>query len=232
MSCFFSKFVRFNIFRTFVPNNYLLASGQNNENMKQLITIISILCLLFSCGKTDALKQEDLQEITLDFSETVIEIPRSYELISLNKLKEKLIALGKTNNITLDDILNIEKLKSISRSFIVYADTTNSENNIFFQEANYTELTGSSAQEYLDLLEKHTAHMWKNKKVSFEKIESEFISDEDCKIIKLKYKLTHDNFSRFGTQYIISSKLKTIGITVNSLTSEDYEALIRKLKMN
>ncbi len=188
--------------------------------------------MLFSCGKKDTLKQEDLQEITLDFSEAVIEIPKSYELISLNKLKEELIDLGKTNNITQEDILNIEKLKSISTNFTVYADTANSENNIFFQEANYTELTESAAQGYLNLLEEHIAHTWRNKKVTFEKIESEFISDEDRKIVKLKYKLTHDNFSRFGIQYIISTKSKTIGITISSLTSEDYEALIRKLKMN
>lgn len=185
-----------------------------------------------SCGQTDKTKEkDDLKKVTIDFAEAVIEIPDFYRLISPDDLKNELLSSDKPNNVIQTSIQKIEKLKSMPTDFIIYADTANFENNLWFQEGEHVRLTKSLSQQYLGMLEKQLGQTWTPQGIEYERIESKFISRSNNQVIKLKYKLTHDDFSRFTTQYIVSGKSKTIGIVVNDLSLKDYEILIKGMKM-
>jgi hypothetical protein len=175
--------------------------------------------------------QENSQRITIDFAETTINIPDHFKLTSSSLLKKDLLRLDEADYIIRTSIQNIEKIESMPMDFIIYADTANFENNISFQEGEYVSLTKSISQQYLGMLEKQLSQTWASQGIEFERIESKFISSESKKIIKIKFKLTHGDFSRFTTQYIASAKSNTVGMIVNSLSSEDYEILIKGMKI-
>jgi hypothetical protein len=146
-------------------------------------------------------------------------------------LKEFLVNSDKPEDVIQASVQKIETVKTLPTDFIIYSDTTNFENNIWFQEGEHVPLTKSLSQQYLGMLEHQLQKEWTPQGIKYDRVESKYFSGRNNQIIKLKYKLIHQSFSRYTTQYLISTKTQTMGIVINSLTLSDYESMVTEMKI-
>ena len=200
--------------------------------MKQVLYLLSIIFLVNSCGQSSrSVHSQDLQTVTIDFADAEIKMPKNYKQVSPDELKKILISSDKPHDVVQANIRKIETLKTFPTDFIIYSDTTNAENNIWFQEGEHISLTKSLSEQYLSALEQQLQKEWTPQDIEYDRVESKYFAGSNAQIIKLKYKLTHESFSQYTTQYVISTRTKTMGIVINSQTLADYESMVKGMKI-
>jgi hypothetical protein len=174
---------------------------------------------------------EGFQTVNIDFANAKMEMPRSYKRVSVEELENLLVNSGGPEDLKQLQIGKFELVKAFPAHFIIYSDTANSENTIWFQKGEHITMTKSIAQQYRGMLEQHLEEQWKPFGIEYDRMESIYISANDIQIIKLKYMLNYQDLERYTTQYLISTKTQTWGIIVNGITASDYEDNVRRLKV-
>jgi hypothetical protein len=169
-----------------------------------------------------------LQTVAVGFANASMEIPLSYKRVPVEELENLLINSG----IPEDLKQKLAFVNAFPAHFIIYSDTTNLQNMIWFQKGEHITLTKGLAQQYLSMLEQQLEGQWKPYGIDYDRVGSNFISENNIKILKLQYKLNHQGLVRYATQYLVSTKTQTIGVIVNGLTSNDFESSVRRLKIN
>lgn len=71
---------------------------------------------------------------------------------------------------------------------------------------------------------------WGAQGISYQKVDSKFMTYGTNQIIKVTYKLTDSQMKRLTTNYVVSTPSETIGIVVNNAGLEDFEGLIKEMK--
>jgi hypothetical protein len=199
--------------------------------VKQHLYFLSLILLFISCEKRKTLDAEGLQTVTIGFANASMEMPRFYRDIPVEVLENLLGNSGEPDDLKQLQIQRLELVKAFPAHFIIYTDSTNLANQIWFQKGEHIVLTKHIAQQYLSMLEHQLEEQWNPYGVDYNRMESRYISTPNGQIIKLKYKIYHQDQMRFSTQYLISTRTQTMGIIVNGIDSMDYEDNVRRLKI-
>lgn len=206
------------------PTQYL------NNIMRHTIFIITSILILSSCTQpVKTINRKELQKVRIDFASAKMDIPKSYKLTSPDELLNALYLMDITDMLIQSSIQKIQAIKTFPTAFIIYADTINFDNSIWFQEGEHIHLTKTISQQYLQILEQQFQSEWTPQGIDYERVDSKFLTGKNMQILKLKYKLSYDSFSKYTTQYIVSSKSHTFGIIVNNRTEDDYEDLVKQI---
>lgn len=188
--------------------------------------------MLISCGENrDNISDSDLKRISIDFANAKMNLPKSFQQTSFSEYRQKLINSNKPNDVIESSLVKLEQMQSIPQKIILFTDTSNFDNAIWFQEGEHVNLTKSLAQQYMRLLDENLVKQWTPQGIKFSKIDSKYFNGKNAKVIKLKYKLTDNISTRFSTQYIISTNSNTWSITVSNITDQDFEQLVKKIKI-
>lgn len=200
--------------------------------MKQLLYFLSIILLFISCGKKINSDGEGFQTVTIDFANARMEMPHSYKHVSVEELENLVMNSSGPEDLKQLQIQKFELVKAFPEQFIIYCDTANSENTIWLQKGEHITLTKHIAQQYLGMLEQQLEAQWKPYGIEYDRMENNYVSVNDIQIIKIKYRLNHQDLERYTTQYLISTKTQTMGIIVNGIDLNDYENNVKRLKIS
>jgi hypothetical protein len=185
-----------------------------------------------ACNSVDkSMVTESTRTVSIDFANASIELPKSFELTTTDDLKFALINSNKSDKIIQTNLQKIEAIENFPFAIIIYSDTSNFENNIWFQQGEHFQLTKELSKHYINLVEKQLKLDWSYQGIDYERVEGKYLSNKNAQIIKLKYKLTLEGETRFTTQYLISTRTQTIGVIINNMTTIDFENLIKGIRV-
>jgi len=197
--------------------------------VKKLLTIIVILIVAFGCHNKNV--DSNLKTIDIKFAKAKLQIPASYIISSPRELIQEVRHSNLPNPIIQNRIQFYETIKSYKLKSLVYSDTTEIDNKIMMQEGEHVMLTKHISQLYAGQLEQELQKNWVTQGIDFKRVEIKFSKGGTTQIIKLKYNILYDNYSNYTTQYIITTLKKTIAITVTSSSNQDFEDLIKRMKV-
>ena len=198
--------------------------------MKNFVISFITLILLISCGNSGKNgNNSDLQKVSVYFANAHMDIPKSYRLVSPDQMEVHMSKSGQPEDMKTEYINLIEEMKRTNLGFLIYADSADFDNNIWFMHIDKVPLTKTSSQAYLGMLEQNLKSRWTPLGVKCQRVESTYSAGAGASLLKIKYRLTKGNFAIFATQYIISTKDQMLGIMVNSPIPEDYQDLVTKM---
>ncbi|PCI98513.1 MAG: hypothetical protein COB15_05630 [Flavobacteriales bacterium] len=197
--------------------------------MKNFLFILSIF-IATGCGEDNTINY-NLKTIEIRFAKAKMDIPNSYIKSSPDELIEEVKRSDLPEPIVKSRIQFYETIKSYKLKSLVFTDTTNIGNKIMIQEGEHVMLTKKISQLYAGKLEQELEKNWLTQGVGYKRIEIKFSKGGTTQLVKLKYNIIFGDYSNYTTQYIITTLKKTLAITVTSTSKEDYEDLIKGMKI-
>ncbi len=201
--------------------------------MKYILLIV--LLVSFGCQnkaeKSVGFSSENYKEFTVDFLNATVLLPKTYEKLTADELKNKLLAL--VENPDQADFINqgFENLKKSPFGFAVFADKDDCTSYIWVRQGEFVPLDKTLANQYLGMVSARVEQDWGGIGMDYERLENRFIQTDESKIIKIKYRTELDNRIGYHTQYVITSKIKTFDFLVVSNQNTDLENLIKRINV-
>lgn len=201
--------------------------------MKAIYLLISFI-LFSSCSQSNEKPQQGaaFKTVFIDFAKVRAQVPKDYIRTSLDEYESILLASDREQSLKDFDLRSISTLRSMPVSTQLYLDSTNYGNHILFQEGEHVKLTKSIAGQYLHMLNKQLEQTWGNAGLVYELKDKKFFSNRDAKVIKIKFKVTYNDFQKYVTQYIISGRAKTIGVIFSTVEDTDADELMKRININ
>ena len=200
----------------------------------RVIFFCVIVLLFFSCtnNNVSSKKFAGYKKIQLSFINASIKIPNNYVKMTPNKLKSIFLNSNEKKEYIEQNINALDKIKKLPNKHLIYLDKENLQNQIWFIEGEFVPLNKKLAQQYLGMVEQQLKKDWLPKGIDYYRVENKITLRSKSQIIKLKYWLYQDNFKRYCTQYLISTKNKTFGIFVNNSKDIDFKDILETVKFN
>ena len=204
-----------------------------------LISVISISCddyvvhkinktITDSFSKQDKKITQEFTSITIDFAKIRIELPKYYFKTNHEELTSIIDFIDENTQIQLNNIKEFEKS---NKGFIIFVDSNNVFNQIMIFGAEHTYFDKKTAGQYLYLLERQLENEWIPRNINYTRLESNYLSNSNVRILKVKYETIINNITNYTTQYIITTGKKSFSIVVNNSTSEDFQKNIAAIKL-
>ena len=204
-----------------------------------LISVISISCddyvvhkinktITDSFSKQDKKITQEFTSITIDFAKISIELPKYYFKTNHEELTSIIDFIDENTQIQLNSIKEFEKS---NKGFIIFVDSNNVFNQIMIFGAEHTYFDKKTAGQYLYLLERQLENEWIPRNINYTRLESNYLSNSNVRILKVKYETIINNITNYTTQYIITTGKKSFSIVVNNSTSEDFQKNIAAIKL-
>ncbi|MBW6482383.1 MAG: hypothetical protein K0B10_04915 [Vicingaceae bacterium] len=204
-----------------------------------LISVISISCddyvvhkinktITDSFSKQDKKMIKEFTSITIDFAKIKIELPKYYFKTNHEELTSIIDFIDENTQIQLNNIKEFEKS---NKGFIIFVDSNNVFNQIMIFGAEHTYFDKKSAGQYLYLLERQLENEWIPRNINYTRLESNYLSNSNVRILKVKYETNINNITNYTTQYIITTAKKSFSIVVNNSTNEDFQKNIAAIKL-
>lgn len=201
------------------------------------ITIATLASILFlsniGCNDTSTSTKEIFNGFALqpvNFLNKKVYIPSNYTKINLDELAEML----KQN----PDLNELDKMnyKFATSSYdqsenvpVLYQDSIVNTNSIWFLPGAYIPINKGMVNEFVNATERQFLDPAEQQGVYFDRLEAKFITQHSLKAIKIKYKLTIDNKTRYFTQFIITKNLETYSMVVLHDYNEDFQKILKSL---
>lgn len=198
--------------------------------MKKTLYYLIVITITISCGEIKEL-DTNLNPIDIKFANVTFSIPKIYKEIPLQTLKDNYQSSELPLNIIQYNVQSIENLETFPLQMLWFTDSTNYYNRILIQEGEHVKITKTASQLYSGKLEQLLDKNFRDFGIEYYRDEIKFTNGSTAQILKLKYYTVYNEFSAYTTQYIISTSKKTFAITIASTTKEDYEDLIKKIKL-
>lgn len=215
-----------------------------NRLLFSLITFLLYVIVLTSCDDgnilklnkaiTDSLsKQEqpitqELTSVTIDFAKIKIQLPKYYFISNHEELISIIDLIDENTQIQLNNIKEFEKS---NKGFIIFVDSNNVFNQIMIFGAEHTYFDKKTAGQYLYLLERQLENEWIPRNINYTRLESNYLSNSNVRILKVKYETIINNHTNYTTQYIITTAKKSFSIIVNDNTGKDFQKNIAAIKL-
>lgn len=217
------------------------AIGKSNCNSKSKRTILlafTTFALVIACNPpANNTPPKGMKVVSLEHNEAVLFLPKTFKHVSLTELEE--LYRGQVSQ---DEFEAIQKIAGTLRAshlhVEIFMDTINLNNSAWFSSGPHVTLTKDKSEDYMGMAEEQLESQWGNSGVTYERLACKFKSGGYKQIIKAKYQLTKQSFLnqpgfvKYVTQYLISTKKHTIGVTVHSTTIEGLEDEIEGMKVN
>jgi hypothetical protein len=187
-----------------------------------------LLFVLFSsiaCNSSN--KGENL--IHIGASKLDIKTPKNYKQYDINSIN-KLIE----SNDTSESIITLNSIKLLlddDNRTKVYFDTLNYNNFITMKAGPKIPFSTKIIEELSDLTKETILNSYGFLGVKVV-IKERALKSAECRYIKMKYKLLMNNKAFYQTNYLLEGMAETIGINVVSNKDEDFEQIIKTLKIN
>jgi len=193
--------------------------------------IIPVL-LLVGCDKIEQLwstKASDLKTVKIGFARVSVNIPKKYERVEpddlINRILETDTIYGERR------AARFEKMKAAGPAFMIYVDTADINNLIYFMDGDHVRLTSELVKYWVPRLEQTLESDWSEEGIHFKRIDNQFYPGRTTQLLKLKYELTRTEQLGYSTMYLISTSTNTFGVFVSGSANEDYEELFSKIKI-
>jgi len=196
--------------------------------MKKLLLLLMILNFSCSTKTKESINEFDLTNLQmLEFLNKNIYLPKTYKATTI----EDFINAHKVNRKT-DSFQTIQNAKLYERKrngvkFEIFCEKSNLKNSIIFQLGKYTPLDKSLVSPYVNVLEKSVLSEWTKYGITYERLESKFITSKNTKSIKIKYRINTDGKNTFMTQYLVTYKFNTFSIVVTNEKNNDYQFVLK-----
>lgn len=194
--------------------------------MKKLSVLILILVSFNSCN--DAKETEsNISKIKIDFLKSYVFLPKEYNKISFEDFEKKILEVDSTNALRLNT--NLNELKYNKGKILIFVDSNDVRNSVFLMSSgDYLPINKNTASLYGSLIAQHLESKGTNHKILQNKVSSNTV----IKYIKIKTVFIDENNNNFYlTQYLISGNLTTFSMIVHSQNDNDFEELIKMIKM-
>jgi hypothetical protein len=197
--------------------------------MRSLLYSMLIILVLVSCKEQNQDERKDLREITFDFTPIRVKPPNRYKSVSIEKLRELMMKsdLSEEEKMVRIDRLNYMVLGQSRLQFLV--DTADVYDIIWVAENEYVRLNKQLISHYLGTLTKSMNEQMQD--VPFKRLENKFFDGPKTQLLKIKYALGYDSSHSFLTQYILTTQTETVGLMVSNSSGEDFEELVKKIKL-
>lgn len=188
--------------------------------------------IIISCSEQEKKDQQSsnidsLEMFHVKFNGKRVPLPEYYIPIKLESFLKKF----KNDTIYKDSYWQIEKkyrkFEESPFSFQLFIDKHIKQNSILVFEGEYIALNKDLAGLYSGMLEKQLSQECMLNGFDFEILENRIFSNPRKTIIKIKLMISNEYGDSFETQYLVSENKKTYSINVSSLTSDDFEELIK-----
>ncbi|HEY9083138.1 MAG TPA: hypothetical protein VIN73_07375 [Vicingaceae bacterium] len=204
-----------------------------------LISVTSISCDDYAVHKinktiTDSLSKQDqtiteeLTKLTIDFAKIKIQLPKYYFKTNHEELTSVIDFIDENTQIHLNNIKEFEKS---NKGFIIFVDSSNVFNQLLILGAEHTYFDKKTAGQYLYLLERQLENEWIPRNIQYTRLESNYLSNSNVRILKVKYETIVNEFTNYTTQYIITTAKKSFSILVINNTGEDFQKNIAAIKL-
>ncbi len=196
------------------------------------ILITFILFLSCSPSEDNAQENEAFKTIVIDFARVKAQVPVSYVRTNLDEYESMLLESDREQALKDIDLRANNNLKSIPVKTQLYLDSTNYGNHILFQEGEHVKLTKELVGQYLHILNKQLEQSWGEAGLHYELQDKRFFSNREAQVIKIKFKVSYNDFQKYVTQYIISGRAKTIGVFSSTIADTDADELMKRIQIN
>lgn len=204
-----------------------------------LISVTSISCDDYAVHKinktiTDSFSNQDqtiteeFTNVTIDFAKIKIQLPKYYFKTDHEELTSIIDFIDENTQIQLNNIKEFEKS---NKGFVIFVDSSNVFNQIMIFGAEHTYFDKKTAGQYLYLLERQLENEWIPRNINYTRLESNYLSNSNVRILKVKYEIIINNITNYTTQYIITTAKKSFSIVVNNTTIEDFQKNIAAIKL-
>lgn len=199
------------------------------REMKQLIIALTVCISIAGCTPKKKETNPYFKKINIPFAEAQIDIPKEFELISADDFILKIKSLELDNNNSKLEIARLERIKSYPLPSLIYLDSTNIDNRIYFQKMEHILLDKTLSQFYVGKLEQQLESNWVTEGIDFVRLESKFSKGKTTQLIKIRYRLQQNGIDSYSSQYIITTQKQTMIITFYSVDPYDFGNVISKL---
>ncbi|WP_424003654.1 hypothetical protein [Maribacter sp. IgM3_T14_3] len=197
--------------------------------------ILFSLLITFGCKnqteKNTGINNEDYIEFGIDFLNATVLLPKTYEKLTADELKTKLLKHVENSKQAEFITQSFETLKQSPFGFAVFADKNNYTDYIWVRQGEFVPLDKALANQYLGMVSARVEQDWGGIGMDYERLENRFLQTDKSQIIKIKYKTELDNRISYHTQYVITSKIKTFDFLVVSNQNMDLENLIKRINV-
>jgi hypothetical protein len=172
-----------------------------------------------------------LQELTIDFARVALKIPSSYESTSIDEMVMSIQASDLEQE---DKNVRIKAVRNIGRfpgQVYLYTDTMNVFNMFLAMEVEYIYISRRMASDYLSQLEWQMEQQWEGNGDMYKKLDSKYLHRKSKEIVKVSYQLSANETASYMTQYIVSTKDKSMVLLVTAQDYVDLEEQVKKLKV-
>lgn len=166
--------------------------------------------------------------INVDFAKIKIQLPKYYVKTSHEELTSVIDFIDENTQIHLNNIKEFEKS---NKGFIIFVDSSNVFNQLLILGAEHTYFDKKTAGQYLYLLERQLENEWIPRNIQYTRLESNYLSNSNVRILKVKYETIINEFTNYTTQYIITTAKKSFSILVINNTGEDFQKNIAAIKL-
>ncbi len=200
--------------------------------MKKLLLLLLLLGIT-NCDSNQKKRSNTVDKSNfhrVEFLDMNVFLPDNFKKSSYEAYTELIkneTDLDTLTNYELERLNNLKQMDDGHELFIYDGDYLNT---ITFQSSPYFDFDKSAVSFYVNQLESINFVEPRSRGIEFDRLESKFLKYGNSKIIKVKYRQTFGNKIRFLTQYIITYKLKTFGITVTNQYGDDHKVLLSNFK--
>lgn len=200
--------------------------------LKKLITVLTVIFIV-GCNTTTKESKSSFEGYALQsigFLKKQGYFPQNYEKVNLNELGEMI-----RQNPDLDPIskqyyqMALLAHKETGKTAVLFADTFDKRNCIWLIPATYFPLNKKMVSQYVNLLENSIIPDAEQSGITYERIESKFITRGTLQAIKVKFRQEFEGTERYLTQYIITRNLETFSMTVSDKINEDHQKILKTL---
>ncbi|MBO6606707.1 hypothetical protein [Psychroserpens sp.] len=199
----------------------------------QKLVFLLVLLMLSSCNSNQKEGSNTIDKSNLhhvDFLEMKVFLPDNYKKSSFEAYTEIIKNETDLDTLTNYELQRLNNLKQMDEGHELFIHDGDYLNTITFQSSPYFEFDKSAVSFYVNQLETMNFVEPRSRGIEFDRLESKFLKYGNSKIIKVKYLQSFGDKKRYLTQYIITYKLKTFGITITNLDGDDHKVILSNFK--
>ena len=191
-------------------------------------SVFTVIILFINCSPKIETEQSKLWN--LKRLESSIKLPNEFKPISVEKYIEKLKKIPNSSNSGSN--FQLEQVKKESMKYQLFYDTTSFVNNILLLELEeHIMIDKATATGYVSMLEQDLYQSYLQGGIEYNRLELKYYGKIDLQMITIRYKITKDEMSKYISQFIVSTKNKTIGVTTQNLSNINFRKVVNTLKI-
>ena len=203
------------------------SSQQKNNQVKQVGAALLVL-LLWSCRQQAA--DIPYREVTLSFASIRCRVPAHYQLVTPTRY-QKIILQAHPNAYGQQRAAQVDALLARGYLFDLYMDSANADHTLWLVDGPYVRLNNEMVREHVRTLDSNFRSQLPDPAVTVKRLESAFFNGRAAQMLKVKFQWNLGDVSSYTTEYIVTTYTRSVMVVVNHSTPEDYESLVRQMRM-